>query len=533
MSVIEKMDNVGHSVGNAVSSVGNFAAGVGTGIKTAVKTGVEEGKGRIQSRRLAGNVPNESKIIDAFNRKLFNYADFDYLIKYLRDNNLSTCKNIYSLDSLANELSEQVRSALVHRSVGGLPLLFRATLRLCVRKRKGLLAYVDLKMHVCKKLVKWETFCEYAGFADPKSASEIWLPTEELFPMLKRSKASKRVNADTENAQTNEQEPVVGATAHDQTGMFTGQQSVNYAQILVLLYNQAVQMSSSLRLNESNAVDALLCFAAYYKGGAAEVKQISDIEASIQQLFQWYKVQESLKDIAAMCNGNILSSFRSLWKLPEGSGEGNTIVLDILSKAFYRTFSPEDDFVAQYYAQADALKDEVEKAITGSEFRRVSDFPVDAEVLIRKHNEDLFAAIYDKVTSGENITPTDADISDVIMCTILYHKYKTPFMSLEQYSTLVEREFNKMGITSQTFMRYLVESEYELLPAVMCFRDVRNIEDAQSGTLLRSLLSMACSELELPSTGITTLQQVYAAYKAKQAADTTGMTQRSARDMFI
>lgn len=531
MSVIETLDNTGQAVGRAASTVGNFAVGVGSGVKTAVKTGIKKGKERVQAKSLAGSVPGEARITDAFNRKLYNYADFDYLIEYLRDSKLASCQNIYSLKSLADELGEQVKAALTHRSIGCLPLLFRAILKLCVRKRKGLLAYVDLKTHVCKKLVKWETFCEYAVFADIRNADEIWLPTEELFPTLKRVKAKVQVKA--EQPLVEEQEGNVGATARDQTGMFSGQQTVNYAQILVLLYNQAAQMSSSLRLNESNAVDALLCFAAYYKGGAVEVKQISDIEASIQQLFEGYNVRKSLREVAAMCNGSMLSTFRALWKLSEGSGEGNTIVLDVLSKAFSRPITPKDNFVVLYRAQADVLRNEVADALNGDSFRCVSDFPVDAAVPIRKHNEDLFAAIYDKVVSGENITPTDANVSDVLMCTILYHKHKTPFMSLEQYSTLVEREFNKMGITSQAFMQYLVESEYELLPSIMCFKDVRNIEEAQSRTLLRSLLSMACSELELPSTGITTLQQAFAAYKAKQAADSTGMTQRSARDMFI
>lgn len=564
MSVVEKADRaitslerkaeaVGKGVTRSAVGVANVASSVGTGVSEAIKYGVESGRKQMEGFTAAQNakkaVPDMANITDAFHRKLYSYADFDYLIKYLQANNLAACKNIYTRDSLVQQIAQASGEALDHRSVGCLNRLYFATLRLCLRRRKGLLAYINLNAGVTKKILSWQVFLEYAGFANLQTADDIWLPTGELFPTLK--KVSRRVkstlkhenkDAVVSGSDATEQEQLsVGIDEGDSTSMFAGRGSINYSQMLVLLYNQAAAMSSELSLNKGNSFDVMLFFACYLTGGSIKVTTLDELVANMERLRRVFKVDDDFKTLVVSSSGDFLRPFRQLWELPEGNGNSNQILVEALGTYLNKNLTVDSDFAQCYSEQVDLLCAKINKILESVSFHLTEGLPADAAADIQAHNAKIFESMYTQIVSDVSKFKITADnVFDAVMCLVLYQKYKVPNMTLEQYVVLTERAFNEIGIPPETFVMRLADSPSNCLQAIRCSKNIaKSGSSIQNFTMLsNTLIQMAMAVLEVttvvqgdPVSGLIKLFEVYVAKKI--ATETSGITQQSAKDYFI
>lgn len=177
---------------------GSVGRGIVSGVKATGKGFAEGGKAfghgvvnaadTIKTKWVEAHAPAESvTLADLFNRKLYNYVDFDYVLNYLRSNKLAACNNIHTIKSLSYGVVPKLTEiALKERNVKKVNKAYVGIMHLCKRRRKNLLVYFNLEGHATMCLIKtWQGFCEYAEFSSLAEVNSLTFKSEEVFPQLR------------------------------------------------------------------------------------------------------------------------------------------------------------------------------------------------------------------------------------------------------------------------------------------------------------------------------------------------------------
>lgn len=176
---------------NVVDTVMSVPTGITAGINTA--------KEHITNKRKSLKNIEQVTLADIFHKKLYGFVDFDYILEYLRSNQIAACENMHTIKSLSQEIVPALtKEALTDRDVKKVSALYTGVMRLCKRKRKGLLAYLSTEGHAYVCLIKsWPTFMQYAGFTSSFDPKALILDSEKVFPVLSQTRKIRSTVGDT------------------------------------------------------------------------------------------------------------------------------------------------------------------------------------------------------------------------------------------------------------------------------------------------------------------------------------------------
>lgn len=181
--------DVGHGFKDGAATIGT---GIGGGFKTIGHGVVTAAKGVKTTVKELRKPPEMLSLADLFNRKLYDYVDFDFVLHYLRDNNIAPCIDIYTIDELVEKIIPLTKAALRDRDVKKINKAYSGIMRLCKRKHKGLLAYMSTEGHAVVCLItKWNSFFQYAGFASGVDLSNLVFRTMDVIPAWRAKKQLK------------------------------------------------------------------------------------------------------------------------------------------------------------------------------------------------------------------------------------------------------------------------------------------------------------------------------------------------------
>lgn len=552
-------------IGDVLTNVGDAASTFGHGLAEGAHA-VEQHKQEVNTARRRVNLPQQTNIRDAFYKKLYNYADFDFLIEYLRSKGIAECTDIYTLNSIVDYTTELTRDALVQRSPGLAKRLFSVVLKLSVRKRKGLLAYVSLRSGKAKKISKWETFVEYAGFKDAHLAEDIWLDPMDLFPSLRgKSSVARKISKATGQASAERavaDSLIVDTSADGQATAIPGSNStaismeditrngtsmfssstVDTSQLLLLTYNQVIELSENVKFTALNSFDILLFLACMYAGYPNQADTVMDVLNTVNTFLVRYGAPQGLKALASTCNKEFLYSFREFWGLPDGDGSGNSVVLNAMNTILAGSvgiMTEDTNFREVYLSLVEEYYRSLESSLEGSDpVDPAAFFPLSRQD-IYSHNNSSFATMYELVVSDSEYTPSDCCISDALMCLILHKRQGMSRLTVQQYATLVERLFYERGLNNEDFKVHLSSGRIKLLPFVIAETGISYSQG--SDTVIYDMLVHSAEDVlgvSVPQESgvdeVSYLRKLYdAAVTKRQLTQNSGMTNVSSRDMFI
>lgn len=162
---------------------------IGSGIASAAKGVVSAAKGLRKP-------PETLSIMDLFNRKLYDFVDFDFVLNYLRSNNIAPCVDIYTIDELVEKIAPLTKTALRDRDAQKVVKAYSGIIRLCKRRRRGLLAYMSTEGHAIVCLItNWNTFYQYAGFNQNANLNGLIFKTVDVIPAWRAKKQIREAKA--------------------------------------------------------------------------------------------------------------------------------------------------------------------------------------------------------------------------------------------------------------------------------------------------------------------------------------------------
>lgn len=137
-----------------------------------------------RSRKIKGSLgmPRQLNIVDLFNRKLFPFVDFDFVLKYMVAQHWATCEWLYTAETLASLVADRTRKALVDRQPANVAGMYAVMLKLCSRRSRNLLVYFDPMRNKLRVVKKLEVFFETAGLYDNVFIDDMFFPTERVLP---------------------------------------------------------------------------------------------------------------------------------------------------------------------------------------------------------------------------------------------------------------------------------------------------------------------------------------------------------------
>lgn len=315
------MLNVVNGALTGVSQVTQKASGALAGVSQATQRAVDT---RRASRR---SIPDRIYLAELFHWRLFSKVDFDSVIAYLRTNHILQCNNFYTLQTLSKELiPDMTYEALRRRNPKLILGLYALAGKLCLRKKRGLLCYIDLSSGMAKKICKFEDFLEYADVPDSLQSDSLWIPIDVAFPKLRHTVALRTAQsvADVPTEQRYLTTlPALSTPTHAQrgeTGIFASEE-INPVEVFLSGYQA---------LNEEQAYDrakAFDCLLFALLQGVTLADPHVDINAYAQGVS---KLMESLGvpnfvDALQHTSQDVMSSFRQLYNLPEGDGTSNGV----------------------------------------------------------------------------------------------------------------------------------------------------------------------------------------------------------------
>lgn len=548
MSILDKTDNAistaEKKAGQVVQTVKDGASNLAVGVGSAVKYGISEAKQHntsIKQKRSARRaLPEMANASDAFNRKLFSYADFDFLIGYLKDSGLATCDNIYTRNTLVEYAAQATGEALDTRSVGYLTRLYFAILRLCARRRKGLLAYINVNGNKAKKLLTWETFLEYANFADPQNVDNIWLPVSDLFPRLR--KVSKRTQkamlekqaVELESQASNSSEDTIGTELNDSTKMFK-KSSVNYAEIVVSLYNRIAARTQEVAITKENSFDALILFGTYLHCGQKTFADINALLSAVQSYLEEHIPGVGLKNLAEFCSGVYLRLFRQFWSMPEGSGNRNEELKQVVADTYAIDLASSSDYIKVFETVRFIFENEITQLKNGADYSIPSDLPQDIQQELKDSYKHKFEDMYTQLAKdASKLSIEENNLADILMCLVIHAKKKLPSLQLEQYSALAVGLFSESGLNADTLRAHLVATSSDFFSALKYSMGIHSTSSSSENksTLCQIILQMVEKYLGIivskSEQGVQALKEAFNAYIAKQSNQS--ISQKSAMD---
>lgn len=312
---------------NFVNGVLSGVAEVSQGAANLTGNLAVKAENRLTKRK---TLPRQIHLADLFRWRLFSKVDFDSVIAYLRNTQILNCENLYTANTIATELIPPVTlEALKYRNPKRALGLYALVGKLCLRRRKGLLCYINLTSGVAKKIAKFDDFLQYVNIPDSLRSESLLLPIEVAFPKLKQALPAAEQGTSYTNPSTTvatqkylaelPQLQTSRSVKNGQTGVF--QDGSVYA-VEAFLVNYEV-MTSEQHINVARTFDNLL-FALLSK--LLPIDPSKNINAYIQQvaiLMQNHGVRDFTLALQKT-DAEIMRSFRELYNLPEGDGSGDT-----------------------------------------------------------------------------------------------------------------------------------------------------------------------------------------------------------------
>lgn len=302
-------------------------------------------------------LPNQVYLADLFRMKLFSKVDFDSVIEYLRSNHILNCENFYTIKSLSLDLLPKVAyDALKHRSPKKALGLFALTGKLCMRRKKGLLCYIDMASGYAKKIYKFEDFLLFANVPDNTQPANLWIPTEVAFPRLRQRVIASREQAalatngmPTQDAITmsvppgNQMPTSASASAPapapapryleelpqlrtpsrndpNQTGIFS-RSVIDPVEVFLSEYQV---LTEEQNVNVDKPFDSLLFALVHMALEANPSEDINQFIKEVSNLFALTGVNDFTLALQ-QSRGEIMCSFRRLYGLPDGDGTSNNL----------------------------------------------------------------------------------------------------------------------------------------------------------------------------------------------------------------
>lgn len=539
---------ISRAVDSVTGAVGDFTSGAVnklTGAKDAVVNTAGKALDYANTvREIKRNPPTQVTIADLFHRKLYDFADFDYLLNYLRSNGISECKNIYTINTLANQVIPALTAeALKDRDVRKINATYAGVMRLCRRRRRGLLAYLSTEGHAQVCLIKtWERFLQLAAFSST-TAEQLTFNTEDVFPKLKISKSlnarvakyneqaieQRKAEAEAKREAKHEEkhkqeqhteyktfEDIVDSEIqvtdnNTTTSLFREGQDVNFAQMLAMNYTRIVSQDANLEWDDLHAKDYFVYF--LITKIDPDYKKITKIKEFLQKVIGMFDSVGFPIDAARLqqLSGNRLRDLRNALSLQ--TVEENAEIDDMFDTALktlaakYFLFDVDTslsykDMYLNELMHINSKRQQLAAMIKNS--TNLIRVPMDSEIeeytkyepdfinLINTRNAEIFQEMWASAVSG-NLIDLTTDGFDKLGCLLVYDKSKQIDMSLAEYDQALITTINELlpetSIDWNTLMHTTTGDIFKVS------RIVRNVKVSNSNNneFTKSLLCKALS----------------------------------------
>lgn len=295
------------------------------------------------------NLPDDINLVDLFNGKIFSYVDFDAVIACLRKNNWSTCENLYTLNSLSKELvPETTMHCLQSKNARGMLKLYPGLIKLCIRKRRGLLVYIDVVSDKIYNITSIKSFMSHVELNDGIALRDLWIPLADALPKLRPKKLKASVTHEevkqAKRAELREKNlsECVGQNkaAHGQTSIFEAD-SINTLELFKTAYACALACTNTDKITDDDAFDILLHKLMNYREDLSSLS-IRDYLAAIEDKYKSLGMAD-FQDALAESNAGVMHSLRLILDIPEGSGESNEEFVAATYTLLLQTFNIQED----------------------------------------------------------------------------------------------------------------------------------------------------------------------------------------------
>ena len=374
-----------------------------------------------------GEMPSEVSIVDLFSGRLFSYVNFDGVLDYIRQQGWSSCENVYTIKSLSEQLVPAITyKCLTERNARGLMELCPGLIKLCIRRRKGLLVYVDIVSGKIYKIKSVKVLLEHIDLVDGVSLKDIWIPLTIALPKIKPIKINSFVTHEEleaiepvhiqpltptipEKPRTLENIQGLDEDLTDkpktQTSIFK-KEKIDTVAVFKTSYQLALERRSTESLAEEDAFDVLLHQLINAATNCAELS-IKDYVALIKE----YLTAAGLADFdSAVINssGKYMKSLRVLFDHPDGSGDTNEKLFECLCKIMACEFhlaadelpidnasSPCLDMLDYFFAKLNEKEAAEKESITESALNH-------ARELSKEHKSDFNNIFSEPTDNGED-----------------------------------------------------------------------------------------------------------------------------------
>lgn len=583
--ITRAVDSAVGTVKNVTSGVTNKVVGVKDSVVNAADKVIDHA---VAVRNLKRNPPTQVTIADLFHKKLYDYADFDFLLNYLRSNGIAECKNIYTIDNLSNEVVPSLTaSALRERDVRKINATYAGIMRLCRRRRRGLLAYLSTDGHAQVCLIKsWDRFLQLAGFANTTTADNLTFNTEDVFPKLRinksimnkvaryneqaieqrREERAKNQNDDTAAVEApTEEQPLEYKTLDDindteikqvsnnaTTSLFNAGQDINFAQMLAMNFAKASAGDINLEWDEEHASDYFMYF--LVSKIYPEYTAISSTKEFLQTVTNMFGIVGFTlnAEIIQQLSGNRLRDLKNALALStvEEKAEVNDMFDKAMKSLAVQTFVFEVNTNATYQEMYvnELTRISNKRQQLATQIRNTTSLirvPTDAEVaeyikfepdflnVVSARNEEIFKDMWSAAASG-NLVDLTNDGFDKIGCLLLFDKFKKISMTLEEYDNALISTINELVPEAHTDWNSLLQTTSgEYFKACHIVRKI-STSSSDNNSFAKNLLCQSLSKFYNFRVNADEIwQQIYMGIcNAKKSAPRSGLTVSSAAEQL-
>lgn len=579
------------AVDSAVGAVGDFTsdlAGKAANVRDSISRTADKALDyAVSVRELKRNPPSQVTIADLFHRKLYDFADFDFLIEYLRSHGIATCKNIYTINSLAKEVVPSLtEEALKDRDVRKVNATYAGIMRLCRRHRKGMLAYLSVEGHAQVCLIKsWDRFLQLAGFNNATTADKLMFNTEDVFPRLRINKslnariakyneqaleerraqaAARRENSLLTQAGLKKDAQPTGYKSLDDladseiapisdrstTALFRAGQDIDFAQMLAMNFAKIKAGDSNLEWDEYNSADYFLyyLFTKVYPDYAA-IRSVKDFLSYVTDMFRSVGFTLDVK-VLQQLSGNRMKDLKNALSLTtvEEKAEVNdlfdkammslavsSLVFEVNTNATYQEIYENEITRIQNKRQqlATQIKNMTSliRVPTDAELAEYTRYVPDFMNLVNTRNAEIFKGMWGAAISGKLIDLT-VDGFDKIACLLVYDKKKKTNTNLSEFDNDFITTINELlSEANINWTALLQTTSGDILKACRIVRNVKQSTN-ENNAYAKRLLCMALSKFYGFRIGEDEMwQQIYIGIcNAKKSVPRSGLTVASAAE---
>lgn len=117
------------------------------------------------------------------------------------------------------------------------------------------------------------------------------------------------------------------------------------AEIVVSLYNRIAARTQEVAITKENSFDALILFGTYLHCGQKTFADINALFSAVQSYLEEHIPGVGLKNLAESCSGVYLRLFRQFWSMPEGSGNRNEELKQVVADTYAIDLASSSDYI--------------------------------------------------------------------------------------------------------------------------------------------------------------------------------------------